>query len=188
MRNILFFTLALFMTSFVIVEDNYKGNAEKSYKEQINKEELLRNVIRNCSIVNMVEHKDFILYQFGHDGYNWSLVADADSCYMVVAGSSINGVINVDSLPKHDQLLSWSFDSLPEKALNMKPIHHKTYFPIYRRLIAYTDNGNRIFDMNDAIGYEGADSASFNKELGRLSYFMLWQALHGHQDKMPMPD
>lgn len=187
MRNILFLTLTLIMTSFVIEEENDIGKAENSCREKINQKELLRNVIRNCSIVNLVEDKDFILYQFGHDGCNWSLVADVDSCYMVAAGSSRNGVINVGSLPKPNQQLSWGIDSLPEKALNMKPIYHKTYFPIYRRLIVCLDRGSRIFDMNDAIGYEGPDSASFNKELGRLGYFMLWQAMPDHQDKMPMP-
>jgi len=145
-------------------------------------------VIGNESIVNLVVNKDYIFYLTGHHGHIWSLITDSDSCYMCFAGNTRNGELKRGMLPKGNQLLSWGFDSLPEKALNMIPIYRKEYFPFYTRMIVYSDCGKRIFNMDNAIGYKGPDSASFNRELNRLRYFMFWQASTEYQDKLPIPE
>lgn len=189
MRNLLFFALVLLMMGFAVGAASQSGMSDMGSDncEKVDPKALLKNEIRNDSIVGLVSDKDFIVYTSGHHGYIWSLLADVDSSYMVAIGSTRDSAVSVGSLPKDNPLLSWAFDSLPVKAENMTPVYRTEYFPIYTRLIVCSDSGDRIFGMDNAIGYEGPDSIAFNDKLGRLHYYMLWLAMEEYRDKMPTP-
>ena len=140
------------------------------------------------SIPGIIEGKDFLYFVTGHHGCIWAYVVSDEKGYIAVSGDTRTGDFRIDTISKNATRLKWGLDSLALCCHEMKPVKRTEYWTNYEQLALVSSNNEIIFDCVDTDYFSGPDSVTFNKELSKLKYMMLWIAFPiEYKDELPTP-
>ncbi|MDE6131317.1 MAG: hypothetical protein K2F74_06965, partial [Muribaculaceae bacterium] len=140
------------------------------------------------SIPGIIVCKDFLYFVTGYHGHNWAYVVSDEEGYIAVSGDTRTGDFRIDIISKDATRLKWGLDSLALYCHEMKPLKRTIYRMNYERLALVSSNKEIIFDCVDTDYFSGPDSVTFNKELSKLKYMMLWIAFPiEYKDELPSP-
>lgn len=126
------------------------------------------------SVASCIKGNDVLRYSAGHHGYRWCDIVRAGNQYKVFHGNTNDKSSFQDSICLSPCLLSWAFDTLPSESKRMTPEYRKVYHFSYRQLEVIDSKGDTLYQLNDAIGYDGQDKAVFNKKLDELLSLFMW--------------
>lgn len=133
------------------------------------------------SIKEIVSNRKFIIYDYGHHGKKWSLIYEEGDSYDIKIGTTRNEphspVSIMDTMKLMDSyrdLICWGLDTLPNITMDMDRLYPKQWSGFFRSLSVFNQQSNCIFYSNNAIGFEGRDSASINEKFLTLCYLMYW--------------
>lgn len=126
------------------------------------------------SVASCIKGNDVLRYSVGHHGYRWCDIVRAGNQYKVFHGNANDKSSFQDSICLSSRLLSWAFDTLPSESKRMTPEYRKEYHFSYRQLEVIDSEGDTLYQLNDAIGYDGQDKAAFNKKLDELLSVLMW--------------
>lgn len=121
-------------------------------------------------------------------GCIWSYVVSDEEGYIAASGDTRTGDFRIDTISKNATRLKWGLDSLALCCHEMKPVKRTEYWTNYEQLALVSSNNEIIFDCVDTDYFSGPDSVTFNKELSKLKYMMLWIAFPiEYKDELPTP-
>lgn len=167
------FAPILFCVSFNIVADGKKNTTDNNLPFSF---EFLPD-----SIKEIVSNRKFIIYDYGHHGKKWSLIYEEGDSYDIKIGTTRNEphspVSIMDTMKLMDSyrdLICWGLDTLPNITMDMDRLYPKQWSGFFRSLSVFNQQSNCIFYSNNAIGFEGRDSASINEKFLTLCYLMYW--------------
>ena len=136
----------------------------------------------------IIDGKDFLYFVTGHHGLIWAYVVSEEEGYIAVSGDTRTGDFRIDTISKDATRLKWGLDSLALCCHEMKPVKRTEYWTNYEQLALVSSNNEIIFDCVDTKLFSGPDSVTFNKELSKLKYMMLWIACPiEYKNELPSP-
>lgn len=144
------------------------------------------------SVRESVSNKKFMLYAYGHHGVNWCMICEEANSYNILIGTTREKPSYLDSkldtarlMESYRNLICWGLDTLPYITKYMKRQYPEQWSTFYRSLSVFQQQSDCIFNSDNAIGFDGYDSASVNKNFHDLCYLMYWLSAPDLRSKLP---